>query len=132
MYYISINGIFLTSFLTSNCFLSFMWKLMDHKFLSDIFVHLESTFRSKSSPSLAFTLLVALAYFGSKEQRHCNLICSIIRLTLGFFKTSLKQVKISLFPLKHIGKNSISAIHTKNYVIRLPMSTSDQKLYPDF
>ena len=31
----------------------------------------------------------------------------------------------------HIGKNSISAMHTTNY-IRLSMSTSDQKLYTEF
>ena len=32
----------------------------------------------------------------------------------------------------HIGKNSISAIHTTNYIMRLSMSTSDQKLYTEF
>ena len=31
----------------------------------------------------------------------------------------------------HIGKNSISAMHTTNYT-RLSMSTSDQKLYTEF
>ena len=32
----------------------------------------------------------------------------------------------------HIGKNSISAMHTTNYIMRLSMSTSDQKLYTEF
>ena len=30
--YICINGIFITSFLIFNCLLSFIWKLIDHKF----------------------------------------------------------------------------------------------------
>ena len=37
--YICINGIFLTSLLVMNCSLSFIWRLIDHKFLSDIFNH---------------------------------------------------------------------------------------------
>ena len=37
--YIGINGIFLTSFLIMNYLLSFIWKLIDHKFLSNKFAH---------------------------------------------------------------------------------------------
>ena len=69
-----------------------IWKLIGHKFLSNIFVHEDSTFRHKSFASLVFMSPVPLASFGSTEQRHCNLICSIITLTLGSFKTSLKQI----------------------------------------
>ena len=47
--------------------------------------------------SLVFILLVALASFGSTEQRDYNLIWFIIRLTLVSFKTSLKQVTISFY-----------------------------------
>ena len=32
----------------------------------------------------------------------------------------------------HISNNSISAMHTTNYMMRLSMSTSDQKLYTEF
>ena len=37
--YICINGIFQTSFLIMNCLLSFIWELIDHIFLINIFVH---------------------------------------------------------------------------------------------
>ena len=37
--YICISGIFLISFLIMNCLLSFIWKLIDHKFLSNRFVN---------------------------------------------------------------------------------------------
>ena len=47
--------------------------------------------------SLVFILLVALASFGSTEQRDYNLIWFIKRLTLVSFKTSLKQVTISFY-----------------------------------
>ena len=83
-----------------NYLLSSIWKLIDHKFLSNIFIHWESQFRCKSFPSLVFILLVPLISFGSTEQRHCNLIWSIIRLILGSFKTSLKQ-SLNLYPSKH-------------------------------
>ena len=86
----------LTSFLIMNCLLSFVRKLIDHKLFSNIFTDYESTFRWKSFPSLVFILLVPLTSFGSTEQRHCNLIRSIIRLTLVSFGTSLKQITISL------------------------------------
>ena len=36
--YICIDGIFLTNFSIMNCLLSFIWKLIDHKFLGNIFV----------------------------------------------------------------------------------------------
>ena len=94
--YICINKIFLTGFLIMNCLLSFIWKFTDHKFLSNIFVHSESTCRCKRFPSLPIILLVPLASFGSTEQRHCNLNCFIIRLTLGSFKTSFKHITTSL------------------------------------
>ena len=53
-------------------------------------------------------------------------------MSLGSFRTSLKQITISLSQLIHIGKNSISAMHTSNYIMRLSMSTSDQKPYTEF
>ena len=98
--YICINGIFLTSFLIMNCLLSFIWRLIDHKYLSNIFILAESPFRCKSFPSLVFILLVPVTSFGFTEQRHCNLIFSIIRLILGSFRISLKQ-SLNLCPCKY-------------------------------
>ena len=106
--YICINGIFLTSFLIMNCLLSFIWRLIDHKFLSNIFIHQESPFRSKSFPSLVFILLVPVTSFGSTEQSHCSLICSIIRLILRSFRNSLKQ-PLNLFPCKYTLVKTASA-----------------------
>ena len=79
-----------------NCLLSFIWKLIDHRFLSNLFIHLGSTFRCKVSLSLIFIVLVPLRSFGSTEQNHCNLIYSKIRLILGFFRTFFEQITISL------------------------------------
>ena len=53
---ICINGMFLTSFLIMNGLLSCRWKLFDHKFLSNILIHQELTFRCKRFPSLVFIL----------------------------------------------------------------------------
>ena len=108
LYYICIGGIFVTSFLIMNCLLSFIWRLIDHKFLSNIFIHQESPFRSKSFPSLVFILLVPVTSFGSTEQRHCNLICSIIRLILGSFRISLQQ-SLNLCPCKYTLLKTASA-----------------------
>ena len=94
--YICINGTFLTSFLVTSRLLPFIWKLIDHKFLNNIFFYQEARFRCKSFPSFVFILLVPFASFGCTEQRHYNLNCSIIRLTLESFETSLKQITISL------------------------------------
>ena len=108
LYYICIGGIFVTSFLIMNCLLSFIWRLIDHKFLSNIFIHQESPFTSKSFPSLVFILLVPVTSFGSTEQRHCNLICSIIRLILGSFRISLQQ-SLNLCPCKYTLLKTASA-----------------------
>ena len=108
LYYICISGIFLTSFLIMNCLLSFIWRLIDHKFLSNIFIHQESPFRSKSFPSLVFILLVPVTSFGSTEQSHCSLICSVIRLILRLFRNSLKQ-PLNLFPCKYTLVKTASA-----------------------
>ena len=108
LYYICIGGIFVTSFLIMNCLLSFIWRLIDHKFLSNIFIHQESPFRSKSFPSLVFILLVPVTSFGSTEQSHCSLICSIIRLILRSFRNSLKQ-SLNLCPCKYTLVKTASA-----------------------
>ena len=106
--YISISGMFLTSFLIMNCLLSFIWRLIDHKYLSNIFILAESPFRCKSFPSLVFILLVPVTSFGSTEQSHCSLICSIIRLILRSFRNSLKQ-SLNLCPCKYTLVKTASA-----------------------
>ena len=108
LYYICISGIFLTSFLIMNCLLSSIWRLIDHKYLSNIFILAESPFRCKSFPSLVFILLVPVTSFGSTEQSHCSLICSIIRLILRSFRNSLKQ-SLNLCPCKYTLVKTASA-----------------------
>ena len=108
LYYICIGGIFVTSFLIMNCLLSFIWRLIDHKYLSNIFILAESPFRCKSFPSLVFILLVPVTSFGSTEQSHCSLICSIIRLILRSFRNSLKQ-SLNLCPCKYTLVKTASA-----------------------
>ena len=108
LYYICISGIFLTSFLIMNCLLSFIRRLIDHKYLSNIFILAESPFRCKSFPSLVFILLVPVTSFGSTEQSHCSLICSIIRLILRLFRNSLKQ-SLNLCPCKYTLVKTASA-----------------------
>ena len=76
-------------------------------------------------------MILGLTSFGSTEQRHCNLLCFIIRLILESFRTFLKQITISLTQQMHIGKNSISAMHTTCH-IRLSMSTIDSNYALNF
>ena len=119
--YICINGIFLISFLLFNC-LSFTWELIDYMIINfwAIYLFTKSPHLDASFPSLVFILLVPFASFGSTEQRHCNLICSITRLTLGSFKTPLKQ--IGLFQKKW-GVEDI-------LFWKAPLGSLDLSLYP--
>ena len=61
--YICINGTFLTSFLVMSCLVPFIWKLIDHKFLNNIFFLLKGNISMQNFPKLSFYFASSICIF---------------------------------------------------------------------